>query len=154
VKEKATKKYFQYALILSFVIAPLFSGCAPIEIRADYYQKGFDYYNLGYTHLPESLPLNETIEIENLRVIIVGSIEDFERYKFKDEEDETAPHPKPRHEIWIVGKKLKNKIIINQVVLGHELLHLMHLIDPDVICPGKLETFEACILLRSHIECE
>lgn len=117
-------------------------------------QKGFDYYHIGYTYLPESLPLNETIVLRNLKVHIVGSLKKFEREKFRDDEKAPVDDPRRKHEIWVVGKKLKGKIIINQVVLGHELKHLMHLIRPEVVCPCRLETFEACIALRSAIECE
>lgn len=117
-------------------------------------QKGFDYYHIGYTYLPESLPLNETIVLRNLKVHIVGSLKKFGRNKFRDDEKAPVDDPRRKHEIWVVGKKLKGKIIINQVVLGHELKHLMHLVRPEVVCPCRLETFEACIALRSAIECE
>lgn len=141
------------ALFLTLVIALLFSSCAPVEIRGDYLQKGFDYTNLGYTALPESSPLNETIVIENLRVIIIGSLDEYHRRRITQGQDDTVQPMEPRHDIWVIGKKLKGKIIINQVVLGYELKNLMHLIQPDVLCPCDLETFEACVALRSPKEC-
>ncbi len=142
-----------FALFLTLIIALLFSSCAPIEIRGDYLQKGFDYTNLGYTSLPESSPMNETIIIENLRVIIVGSLDEYQHRRITQEKDDTAQPAKTIHDIWVIGKKLKGKIIINQVVLGHELKHLMNLIRPDVLCPADLETFEACIALHPPTKC-
>jgi len=139
--------------MVSLVLVLLLPNCAPVEIRGDYLQKGFDYTNLGYTSLPESSPLNETIAIKNLKVIIVGSLDQYQRRRITQDADDTAQPVKPRHEIWVVGKKLKGKIIINQVVLGYELKHLMHLIRPDVLCPYDLEAFEACIAIRSPKEC-
>ena len=129
------------------------SSCTPVEIRGDYLQKGFDYTNLGYTSLPESSPLNETVVIKNLRVIIVGSLDQYQRRRITQNVDDTAQPVEPRHDIWIIGKKLKGKIIINQVVLGYELKNLMHLIRPDVLCPCDRETFEACVAIRSPKEC-
>ena len=142
-----------FALFLTFVIVPLLPSCVPIEIRSDYLQKGFDYTNLGYTSLPESSPLNETIRIENLRVIIVGSLDQYQRRSITQNADDPAQPMEPRHNIWVIGKKLKGKIIINQVVLGYELKNLMHLIRPDVLCPCDLEAFEACLALHPPTEC-
>ena len=144
---------FNFALFLTFVIALLLPSCVPVEIRGDYLQKGFDYTNLGYTSLPESSPLNETLIIKNLRVIIVGSLDQYQRRRITQNADDTAKPVEPRHEIWVVGKKLKGKIIINQVVLGYELKHLMHLIRPDVLCPYDLEAFEACIAIHPPTKC-
>jgi len=142
-------------LFFCFCLASILTlpSCAPVEIRGDYLQKGFDYTNLGYTSLPESSPLNETLIIKNLRVIIVGSLDEYQRRRITHGQDDTAQPAEPRHDIWIIGKKLKGKIIINQVVLGYELKHLMHLIRPDVLCPRDLETFEACVALHPPSEC-
>lgn len=57
---KITSLYFCLLLIIS--------GCGSM----DYLQTGFDYYNRGYTALPESSALNETMVIKNIRVVIVG----------------------------------------------------------------------------------
>lgn len=142
---------FFYPLTLVAII--LVSSCAPREISGDYLQKGFDYTNLGYTSLPESSPLNETITIKNLRVIVVGSLDECRPVSITLNADDTAQPAEPRYVIWVVGKKLKGKIIINQVVLGYELKNLLHLIKPDVLCPCDLEAFEACIAMRPAEAC-
>ena len=143
---------WRFAMV-SLVLVLLFPSCVPVEIRGDYLQKGFDYTNLGYTSLPESSPLNETLIIENLRVIIVGSLDEYQSRRITHEKDYAAQPVEPSHEIWVIGKKLKEKIIISQVVLGYELKNLMHLIQPDVLCPCDLETFEACLALYPPTEC-
>ena len=139
--------------MVSLVLVLLFPSCVPVEIRGDYLQKGFDYTNLGYTSLPVSSQLNKTIIIKNLRVIIVGSLDEYQSRRITHEKDYTAQPMEPRHDIWVIGKKLKGKIIINQVILGYELKNLMHLIQPDVLCPCDLEAFEACVAIRSPKEC-
>ena len=139
--------------MVSLVLVLLFPSCVPVEIRGDYLQKGFDYTNLGYTSLPESSPMNETIIIENLRIIIVGSLDEYQRRRITQEKDDTAQPAEPGHDIWIIGRKLKGKIIINQVVLGYELKRLMHLIRPDVLCPRHMEAFEACVALHPPAKC-
>jgi hypothetical protein len=136
------------------LLFPLFWGCAPVEIRLDYLQDGFDYTNMGYNTLPKSLPLNEKIELNNVKVHIVGSLEAYEKNRFREDEVGMNMDPQRKREIWVLGKELKGKIIINQLVLGHELKHLIHLKQPDVINPCKLEDFEACIAIRSPLDCK
>lgn len=130
------------------------SGCSPIEIKADYLQTGFDYYNLGYTALPESSPLNKTMVIKNLRIHIVGREEQYQPRRITYDNDSPGQATEPIHEVWVVGKKLKGKIILNQVVLGNELKHLMHLIDSEVACPCNMEAFEACVATHPPERCK
>jgi hypothetical protein len=143
-------KPFFYFLFF-FIILP--AGCAPVEIRGDYFQKGFDYSNLGYTSLPESARLNETRLIKNLRVIIVGNADALQSRTISSDPDTVARPMEPTHEIWVIGNKLKGKIILNQVVLGNELKHLMHTIDSEVACPCEMEAFEACVAIHPPGQC-
>lgn len=146
----------QLIKLISWLFPILFFpwGCAPVEIRADYLQKGFDYTQLGFDSLPESRPLNEKIVLNDIKVHIVGSLEEFEKNKFCVDKVGISVDPGRKHEIWVVGKKLKGKIIINQIVLGNQLSHLIHFNRPDVACPSRMEDFEACILLESPMYCK
>ena len=137
-----------------FLFFPMLGGCAPVEMRLDYLQEGFDYTNLGYSKLPKSVPINERIELSNLKVHIVGSMEAYERNKFREDEVGMNVEPERKREIWVLGKKIKGKIIINQLILGHELKHLIHLNRSDVISPYQLEAFEACIVMHSPLDCK
>ena len=110
---------------------------------------------LGYAHLPESGPLNETIEITDLKVHIVGSLEVYDAHKGRTDDARHAAGDRGiAHELWVVGKLSRGRIIVNQVILGHELKHLLQLHNPDVMSPFKLETFEACIMSRKPEECK
>ena len=133
-------------------IIPL-AGCAPVEIRGDYFQKGFDYSNLGYTTLPESAPLNETMVIKNLRIVIVGRADVHPSRTISGDPDAVGTVVEPVHEIRVIGKKLKGKIILNQVVLGNELKHLMNALNPEVACPCEIEAFEACVAIHPPDQC-
>ncbi|MCF8146716.1 MAG: hypothetical protein K9N21_22645 [Deltaproteobacteria bacterium] len=139
---------------LCFGLLMLVSGCSPVEIRADYLQTGFDYHNLGYTALPESSPLNKTMAIKNLRINIVGREDQYQPRRITYDNDSPGQPMEPSHEIWVVGKKLKGKIILNQVVLGNELKHLMHSIDSEVACPCNIEDLEACVATHPPERCK
>lgn len=131
----------------------LFFACVPAEIRGDYFQKGFDYIQVGYGELPTSDPLNKTLVIKNLKIIIVGRYAQDQDLKTVSSSDDTAQAMQSTHEIRVMGKKLKGKIILNQVELGNRLKSLMHLIDPEVLCPCRREDFEACVAVRPPNQC-
>lgn len=139
-------------LFNGLVLLTLLPCCGPAEIKGDYFQQGFDYTHLGYTALPPSDPLNKTLVIKNLKVISVGR-EDRTGPTSMHPHDHTAQPMQPRHEIRIVGKQLKGKIILNQVVLGNTLKYLMHNIDPTVMCPCRREDFEACVAVHPPGRC-
>jgi len=143
------KRFLCFCLVS---IIPL-AGCAPVEIESDYFQKGFDYSNLGYTTLPESASLNETMMIKNLRIVIVGRAGVHPSRTISGNPDDIATAMEPIHEIRVIGKKLKGKIILNQVVLGNELKHLMNALNPEVICPCEMEAFEACVAIHPSDQC-
>jgi len=124
---------FNLALFLTFLIALLFPSCAPIEIRGDYLQKGFDYTNLGYTSLPETPSLYEIVGIEKLTIHIVSDRKDFDWKKARNKETGLAAYATTNDKISILGKKLGGKIIVNQFILGHEFKHILNFNDPDII---------------------
>lgn len=61
---------FKLFLTIGCMAFAFLQSCAPIEINADYFQKGFDYTQLGYSALPPGEPFDKTITLHNLRVLL------------------------------------------------------------------------------------
>jgi len=122
-------KLLNLSLLISFLVI---FGCA------NHFYKG--QLNLAQ-HL-ESYKSDEKlykiIELKNIKIIIVGSKQNYK--------NELMQLRKPagycivlKNEIYLIGKRTKNnKIIINQFVLGHELMHLLNFNDQKITNPDEI----------------
>ena len=70
---------------------------------------------------------------------IVGDRKDFNYEKVAAYGSPIAGYANTNNEIGILGKRVGDKIIINQNILGHELNHLLNFRNPKIVNPDKLD---------------
>ena len=124
------------------VISTLFMSCAPIA--TEYRRQGFDYIQKGFASLPDSPDLYEEITIDRLKIVIVGSRKHFNLDKAKNEKSGIEGYANTNNEIYLFGKRIGNKIVVNQGVLGHELNHILNFKTPKIANPQHIH--ELCVL--------
>ena len=117
-------------------------GCT--AATTNYRVQGFTLISKSFGTISESPDLYEVVEIEKVKIYIVG---DRKHFKW----DRAAAYGSPidgyatgKNEIYILGKRMGDKIVINQVILGHELHHLLNFKNPKIANPDKLERLEWC----------
>ena len=89
--------------------------------------------------LPDTPNLNKTIHLVDVTVHIVGNRSQFEWPIASSANSGVVGYATTGNEIWVFGRAVNGKIVLNQAVLGHELSHLLNFTDPDVANPDKLE---------------
>jgi len=120
-------------LILIF----LFFGCS--HHFFGYKDTGDRNWQSAFLTLPDTPNLNKTIRLGDVTVHIVGNRSQFECLKFQEERAGVVGYATTGNEIWVLGKIVNGKIVLNQAVLGHELQHLLNWKDSNVANPDKLE---------------
>jgi len=110
----------------------------------DYRVQGFTMVSKSFDTISESPDLYEIIELEKVKIYIVG---DRKHFKW----DKAAAYGSPIHgyatrknEIYVLGKRLGDKIVINQAIIGHELHHLLNFSNPKVADPDRMDRLEWC----------
>ena len=98
----------------------------------------------GFTALNASSFEPEVIELENVRIHIVSRRKDFLWGKAAEEGSGMIGYANNKNEIWIFGRIVNGKMVLNQAVLGHELNHLLHYKKPRIVDPHKLSDLEYC----------
>ena len=86
--------------------------------------------------------LNMVVDLKNVRVHIVSDRKYFEWEKASAYDSRMLGYATTGNEIFIFGRKLGNKIVVNQAILGHELNHLLNYQNPILSNPDRLETIE------------
>jgi len=95
----------------------------------------------SFDMLPEDLKLKKTIVLKDVKIHIVGHCGQYDFADFRDPNKRVVGYATTNNEIWVIGKRVNGKIIINQIVLGHELAHLLSyqdllgMISPDLYDP-------------------
>jgi hypothetical protein len=126
-------------LIILAVCTALLSGC---NSRLFMYQvkNGRSNIESAYNSLDEASDIDTTLTLKNIKVRIIGDRDKFlSRYALdksvrgyvKINSDDTA-------EIFVLGYRQKGKIIVNPIVLGHEINHILshqnsRIADPDTM---------------------
>ena len=121
--------------IVVFVIMWL-SGCSSKYMT--YRDASFSASHTAFASLPDDPALHEIIVIESLIVHIVGSRLLFNWDDAKEAESGIGGYASSENVIWVFGKTVNGKIIVNEAVLGHELLHLLNWTNPKVANPDTL----------------
>ena len=129
-------------LLIAIAMANLYIGCSPIASR--YRKQGFDYIQKGFAHLPDSPDLYEEIVIDRLKIIIVGSREHFKWEEAERADSGILAYATDKNEIYLLGKRIGDKIVINQAVLGHELNHIINFNTPKIADPHQMDKLELC----------
>jgi len=121
-------------LFCSLILIP--AGCMPVT--TEYRLQGFQFFHQSFAKIDEDPDLYEVIELEKVRIYIVGQRKHFQW-------DNAAAYGSPyqgyateMNEIFVFGKRVGDKIIVDQSILGHELNHLLNFRNPSVANPDQL----------------
>jgi len=123
--------------VLLFALHWLLSGCA--STHQTYREAAFRASHTAFASLPDDPALHEIICIEGLIVHIVGSRTLFDWNDAQDAKNGLAGYASSENGIWVFGKTVGGKIVVNPTVLGHELGHLLNWKNPKMANPDTLE---------------
>ena len=133
-------KYYMGLINLLFLQSILLASCA--QIASDYRNDGFYLMQTAFDSYEAANDLNMVIELKNVRVHIVSDRKYFEWEKAAAYDSRMLGYATTGNEIFIFGRKLGNKIVVNHAILGHELNHLLNYQKSIVANPDRLETIE------------
>ena len=109
-------------LLLIFAV----TGCS--SHATDYRKQGFDMMQRGFASIEKTTDLYEVIELKNVKVFIAGDRKHF-----------NAGYANTRNEICLLGKRVGDKIVVNQASLGHKLNRLLNSNNARIANPDKLD---------------
>ncbi len=127
---------------LFLIGAGLIFGVACTPLTTDYRLEGFRFSQRAFDYFEETPEINRVIELEKVRVHIIGSSTLFDWEKAAAEGSRTAGYATSGNDIYLLGKRVGGKLIINQAVLGHELNHLLNFKNPEIADPDRLDLLE------------
>jgi hypothetical protein len=133
-------KYYMGLISLLFLLSILLASCA--QFASDYRSDGFHLMQTAFESCEAANDLNMVVELKNVRVHIVGDRKYFEWKKAAAYDSRMLGYATTGNEIFVFGRKLGNKIVVNQAILGHELNHLLKYQNPIVANPDRLDTIE------------
>ncbi len=84
----------------------------------------------GFESIPPSPEMHKVLHLNNLKIHIVGNQKQFDHVPFRNASVSGYASP---FEIWVIGKEVNGKVIINWAVVGHELMHVLNFYYPDII---------------------
>ena len=117
-------------------------GCA--SSTTNYRVEGFKLTTKSFDAIASTPDLNETIEIKNMKIHIVGDRSRFPWEKAAAYGSPIHAYATTNNEIFVLGKRLGDKIVVNQAILGHELNHLLNFSSSKVADPDRLDHLEWC----------
>jgi len=115
----------------------LLSGCGSWVTQ--YRHNGFRQLQAGFDALPPTPELHQVVEIEQVRIHIVGDRKHFAAPSAAAYGSPIVGYATRANEIWLFGKLVDGRIVINQAILGHELNHLLNFHQPQVADPDRLD---------------
>lgn len=121
------------SVIFIFVVA----GCS--TYAADYRIQGFDFMQRGFTSIEGTSDVYEVVELKSVKVFIVGDRKHFDWDKASAPGSGIAGYANTNNEIHLFGKRVGDKIVINQAILGHEFNHLLNFKNRKIANPDKLD---------------
>ena len=133
-----------YLLIL---LSLLMTSCAPLA--SDYRKEGFNLVQRAFESYLVTDDFSMVVNLKNVRVHIVSDRKYFKWDKASASDSPVVGYATTGNEIFVFGKRLGNRIVINQAILGHEFNHLLNFKNPLVANPDKLERLEICYLNNS-----
>ena len=123
-------------------LIPLTISCSPLA--ADLRNEGSRLTQQAFESFEQTSELYEVIELRNIRIYIVG---DRKHIKWNGASAYGSPilgYATENNDIYVFGRRVGNKIIINETVLGHELNHLLNFQNSEIADPDKLDKLELC----------
>ncbi len=102
-------------------------------------RSGFREIQRSFEALPATPDLYTVIELERVRVHIVGDRSLFSAPTAAAYGSPILAYATPGNAIWLIGKRVNGLIVINQAILGHELQHLLNFKNPAIADPDQLD---------------
>ncbi len=122
--------------MLIVMLAVIFtSGCSSFVADRE---QGFTMMQRGFSELKPTPDLYKELTLEHVKVVIVGNRQQFNWSKAAAENSQILGYATPANEIWVFGKIVNGKIVVNEAVIGHELTHLLNFRDARVANPDTL----------------
>ncbi len=135
------RKFISVTICAVLFPAFLLIGCVPLA--TDLRKIGFNEIQKGFASLDKPPNLLEVIELKNVKVHIVGDRKYFKWDKAAAYGSPVAGYATSKNEIYVFGKMVKGKVVLNQAILGHELTHLLNFKNSDIGNPDKLDDIGA-----------
>ena len=130
---------------IAFIIGlAVLIGCVPMA--TDLRKVGFNELQKGFASLektPELQNLHEVVELKNVKVHVVGDRKYFNWDRAAAYGSPIAGYATTKNEIFVFGRLIKGKVVINQAILGHELNHLLNFRNSKIANPDKLDDLGA-----------
>lgn len=133
-------KYRFLGLICVALVCTL-TGC--VSLATDARKAGFKTLDQAFASLEDSPNLHEVIDIGGVKVHIVGHRQYFNYQRAAAYGSPVAGYATSNNEIWLFGKFVRGKIVVNQAVLGHEFMHLLNFKNPKIANPDQLDDLGA-----------
>jgi len=133
--------FIPYLFILGLAIIV---GCVPMA--TDLRRVGFNELQKGFASLektPELQNLHEVVVLKNVKIHVVGDRKYFNWDRAAAYGSPIAGYATTKNEIFVFGRIVKGKIIVNQAILGHELNHLLNFRNKKIANPDKLDDLGA-----------
>jgi len=147
-------KNSQYLLCLGVVFYLIICGCSSAPLSTQYRKIGAEYHERWFKALPETPNLYEVVRIDKVTIHIVSDRKDFTWEKARGRETGIAAYATTNNEIDILGKKIGNRTVVNQFILGHEFKHILNFNDPEIVDPHDRATMEYCIGKKLEALCK
>ena len=127
------------AVLLLLLLTAL--GC--VALATDYRRYGFKEFQKGFENLKDSPDLYLVVDLKDVRIHIVGDRHNFSWNKAKIKRYGVVGYATAGNEIFVFGKVINGKVVVNQAVLGHELNHLLNFKNPRIASPDELDDLGA-----------
>jgi hypothetical protein len=115
----------------------LLAGCASLagESRVE----GFRIVQQGFESIEGTGRVHEVVELRNVIVHIVSDRGDFDWEEASAYGSPVLGYARRNNEIHVLGKRVGDKIVVNQAILGHELNHLLNFKNSNIANPDQLD---------------
>jgi hypothetical protein len=131
------RKRFIHSFLFCLMGLGSLAGCG--SHVTDYRKMGFDFMQQGFASIENTPDVYEVIELEKVRVFIVGDRKHFNWEKAAAYGSPVAGYANTNNEICLFGKRVGDKIVVNQAILGHEFNHLLNFKNSKIADPDTLD---------------
>ena len=128
-----------WVAIIAFVAWAIMqiAGCCPLS--TDYRKVSFRDAQRAFALLEPTPDLYETVTLEKVTIHMVGDRSKMDWDRASAVGSGVLGYAKRNGEIWVLGKMVNGKIVLNQAVLGHELAHIISWENPAVMNPDRYD---------------
>lgn len=133
----AIRNLHKTILLICLGLLSSLTGCT--SFATDCRKDGFNIITKGFDSIEPTPSLNEVVELNGVKVHIVGDRRFFGWNRAAAYGSPVMGYATSNNEIWLFGKMVNGKIVINQAILGHEFMHLLNFKNPKIANPDKLD---------------